>query len=65
MATDATGTPTTNYSIPKFDTAVDSPSGVGFNGAMDAIDTAIDGLATTVAALPPAGASLALVIAMG
>lgn len=41
MATDATGTPTTNYSIPKYDTANDAPSGLGFNAAMDALDTAL------------------------
>lgn len=38
MATDATGTPTTLYSIPKYATATDPPSGKGFNAAMDAID---------------------------
>lgn len=43
MATDATGTPTTNFSIPKFDTTNDSPSGLGFNAAMDAIDTTLLG----------------------
>ena len=37
MATDATGTPT-SLGIPKFNTSVDSPSGLGFNAAMDAID---------------------------
>lgn len=41
MATGATGTPTTNYSIPKYSTSADAPSGVGFNNAMDAIDTVI------------------------
>ena len=43
MATDATGTPTTNFSIPKYDTTNDSPSGLGFNAAMDAIDTTLAG----------------------
>lgn len=38
MATDATGTPTPK-GIPKYDTANDAPSGLGFNAAMDAIDT--------------------------
>lgn len=38
MATDATGTPTSK-GIPKYDTANDAPSGLGFNAAMDAIDS--------------------------
>lgn len=37
MATDATGTPT-SLGIPKFNTSVDNPSGLGFNAAMDALD---------------------------
>lgn len=37
MATGATGTPTAR-GIPKYNTSVDSPSGQGFNSAMDAID---------------------------
>lgn len=41
MAVDATGTPTTK-GISKFNTAADSPSGVGFNNAMDDIDTLLD-----------------------
>lgn len=41
MPTGATGTPTTNYSIPKYATSSDAPSGVGFNNAMDAIDLAL------------------------
>lgn len=41
MATDATGTPSTNYSIPKFNTAVDAPSGKGSNAIVDAIDAVI------------------------
>lgn len=45
MATDATGTPTTNLSIPKYDPSVDAPSGLGFNAAMDFIDTLINGRA--------------------
>ncbi len=40
MATDATGTPT-SLGIPKFNTAVDSPSGLGGNAQMDAIDALI------------------------
>lgn len=39
MALGATGTPTTNYSIPKYATSADAPNGTGFNSAMDAIDT--------------------------
>lgn len=42
MATDATGTPTSPDSIPTFDTGTDNPSGVGFNNAMAAIQTAFD-----------------------
>lgn len=41
MATDATGTPTSPDSIPKYNTSVDAPSGIGFNGAMDAIQIAL------------------------
>lgn len=41
MATDATGTPTPK-GIPKYNTAVDPPSGRGFNAAMDAIDSLLD-----------------------
>lgn len=40
MATDATGTPTP-LGIPKFNTAVDAPSGKGSNAQMDSIDTLI------------------------
>lgn len=38
MAQDATGTPTALWGIPKYNTAVDPPSGKGFNAAMDFID---------------------------
>jgi hypothetical protein len=44
MAQDATGTPTAK-GIPKFNTAVDAPSGKGFNAGMDAIDTLLDSYA--------------------
>ena len=37
MATDATGTPTA-LGIPKFNTSVDAPSGLGSNAQMDSID---------------------------
>jgi hypothetical protein len=38
MATDATGTPT-SLGIPKYNTSADAPSGLGFNAAMDSINT--------------------------
>lgn len=41
MATDATGTPTSPDSIPTYNTAVDSPSGDGFNATMAVIQTAL------------------------
>ncbi len=41
MATDATGTPTSPDSIPKYNTTADAPSGLGFNAAMDAIQVAV------------------------
>lgn len=41
MATDATGTPTSPDSIPTYNTSVDAPSGLGFNAAMAAIQTAL------------------------
>jgi hypothetical protein len=41
MATDATGTPTTAWNIPKFSTPIDAPSGAGSNAQMDAIDVAL------------------------
>jgi len=40
MATDATGSPTP-LGIPKFNTSVDAPSGLGSNAQMDSIDTLI------------------------
>jgi hypothetical protein len=42
MSANATGTPTTNFSIPKFNTADDAPNGIGVNEMMDAIDAALD-----------------------
>lgn len=39
MATDATGTPSTNFSIPKYLTSADAPSGKGLNAIVDFIDT--------------------------
>lgn len=63
MATDATGTPTTNYAIPTYNTAVDAPSGDGFNAAMVALDTAMktknDSQDVAIAA------SIPLIIALG
>lgn len=38
MATDATGTPTANFGIPKIDPTNDAPSGLGMNAMMDSID---------------------------
>lgn len=38
MAVGATGTPTVNFSIPRFATGADAPNGSGFNSAMDFID---------------------------
>jgi hypothetical protein len=40
MATDATGAPTP-LGIPKYNTSVDAPSGLGFNATMDALDALI------------------------
>jgi len=39
MATDATGTASTNYSIPKYLTSSDKPSGKGLNAIVDFLDT--------------------------
>lgn len=47
MATDATGTPTSPDNIPKFNTAVDAPSGLGTNAMMDAIQTALNNRPST------------------
>jgi len=38
MATGATGTPTSNFGIPKYATSADAPNGTGFNSAMDYLD---------------------------
>lgn len=38
MAVGATGTPTVNFSIPRYATGADAPNGSGFNSAMDFID---------------------------
>lgn len=38
MATDATGTPSTNFSFPKYNTAIDAPSGLGLNAIVTDID---------------------------
>lgn len=68
MATDATGTPTTNFSIPKYDTNVDAPSGLGFNAAMDAIDVAMNTVRTTAnnaLSLAQGAADLGLILVMG
>ena len=47
MATDATGTPTSPDNIPTYNTAVDAPSGKGFNAAMVSIQTALNNRITT------------------
>ena len=52
MAQDATGTPTAK-GIPKFNTAVDAPSGKGFNAAMDAIDGLLDDYISSPAGIAP------------
>lgn len=65
MATDATGTPTTNYSIPKFNTAVDAPSGLGSNAQMDFIDTLLLAQLTTINTTVAAKPSVGLIIALG
>lgn len=49
MALDATGTPTSPDSIPKYNTAVDPPSGKGFNAAMDQIQVALSARTTALA----------------
>lgn len=41
MSANATGTPTTNLSIPKFNTPSDAPNGKGVNEMMDALDVLI------------------------
>jgi hypothetical protein len=53
MPTDATGTPT-DLGIPTYNTNVDAPSGLGFNAAMEAIDTLIAGK-MTLPASPASG----------
>lgn len=44
MATDATGSPTSKFSIPKFNVNTDAPSGLGGNAQMDSIDALIASL---------------------
>lgn len=61
MATDATGTPTTNYGFPKVNTSVDAPSGLVVNLLADAVDTALK----TVDVIARAKPGLGIVIAMG
>jgi hypothetical protein len=39
MAVDATGTPSSNFGLPKYNTAADAPSGRGFNNFVDDLDT--------------------------
>lgn len=47
MATDATGTPTSN-GIPTYATNIDAPSGKGFNAAMATLDTLVTSALRTV-----------------
>jgi hypothetical protein len=50
MATDATGVPSTNFSIPKLLTSADAPSGKGLNSVVDYLDTMLaKGFATLTA----------------
>lgn len=42
MATDATGVPTYPALLPRYNTAIDSPSGDGFNAAMDQVQVALN-----------------------
>lgn len=51
MATDATGTPTSPDNIPTYNTAVDAPSGKGFNAAMAAIQAALSSRLSTPAGI--------------
>lgn len=51
MATDATGTPTSPDSLPKYLTSADAPSGKGFNAAMDAVQTALSARASKPAGI--------------
>lgn len=39
MAVGATGTPSTNFAIPKYSTSGDAPNGTGFNSAVDFLDS--------------------------
>jgi hypothetical protein len=48
VSANATGTPTTNFSIPKHNTPSDSPNGKGINEMMDAIDTLLANAAQVV-----------------
>lgn len=47
MATDATGTPTSPDNIPTYNVDVDAPSGLGFNAAMAAVQTALSARVST------------------
>lgn len=60
MSLDATAPPTP-LGIPKFNTALDAPSGKGSNAQMDAIDA----IETATRAIANSKATLALVVALG
>jgi hypothetical protein len=51
VATDATGTPSTNHSIPKYNTSVDAPSGLGLNAIVDYVDSLVNNVATLFGAV--------------
>lgn len=50
MSANATGTPTTLWSLPKFNTASDAPNGKGVNEMMDALDVLLVGKPVGIAA---------------
>lgn len=51
MATDATGTPSTNFSFPKYLTSADAPSGLGLNAIVDDVDTKLNAASTLLGAV--------------
>lgn len=55
MAVDATGTPSTNFSIPKYNTGSDAPSGKGLNAIIDFIDTLLFTSGTNLGAVGRVG----------
>lgn len=55
MSANATGTPTTNYSLPTFNTSVDNPNGLGVNEMMAAIDGIMAGASGSAPLLTTTG----------